>query len=41
MKAINELKFEELTLEQKIGMVTVSSVRKKGDFEFTLELIKK
>lgn len=41
MKAINELKFEELTLEQKIGMVTVSSVRKKADFEFTLELIKK
>lgn len=41
MKVINELKFEELTLEQKIGMVTVSSVRKKADFEFTLELIKK
>lgn len=41
MKEIKELKFEELTLEQKIGMVMVSSVRKKADFEFTLELIKK
>ena len=41
MKEIKELKFEELTLEQKIGMVMVSSVRKKEDIEFTLELIKK
>ena len=40
MKEIKELKFEELTLEQKIGMVMVSSVRKKEDIEFTLELIK-
>ncbi len=38
---MNELKFEELTHEQKIGMVTVSSIRSKEAFEFTLELVKK
>lgn len=41
MKSLKELNFDELTVEQKIGLVTVSSVRKKEDFEFTLELIKK
>lgn len=41
MKEIKELKFEELTLEQKLGMVTVASIRTQEDFEYTLELVKK
>lgn len=41
MKEIKELKFEELTTEQKIGMVMVASVRNKESFEYTLELVKK
>ncbi len=41
MKELKELKFEELTIEQKIGMVMVASVRSKESFEYTLELIKK
>lgn len=41
MKEIKELKFEELTLEQKIGMVMVASVRSKESFEYALELLKK
>lgn len=41
MKEIRELRFEDLTLEQKLGMVMVASVRSKESVDFTLELIKK
>lgn len=38
---MNELKFEELSVRQKLGMVMVAAVRSKESFEFALELVKK
>lgn len=38
---MRELRFEELSVRQKLGMVMVAAVRSKESFEFALELIKK
>lgn len=41
MKELKELRFEELTLKQKIGMAMIASVRTKESLEHAIELIKK
>lgn len=38
---MKELRFEELTIRQKLGMAMVAAVRSKQSFEFALELVKK
>ena len=41
MKEIKELKFEELSARQKLGMATCFSIHSHGeDFEYLLELIR-